>query len=288
LAYKFYCTNCGNDIIAANAKIGQKVKCSSCGAEVVVPSDAIEVDGQAANALPVSPAGSQSERKSEDNAGKPVPSFSEALSVSWNTIKANSNVSILALIIFAVVSLATNSIQFMINYNISDYRVSYNPFWMVNWLINFVIGVGLLNIALCYAFDKTATINNFLTTVNKYAKVFVVQLLFVIMLYIGFLLLIVPGIILLVRFQYCTLFVLKYDTGIIDSFKLSARLTEGNRMDLFLFGIIAMLFSLLGFIACGIGIYITAPLATACWAYTFYSLIKAKNFEEKISDYHSI
>ncbi len=283
MAYKFYCTNCGANIIAERVKIGETVKCGSCGAENVVPSDALEVDGQPSDSRPAVSGKYQSDGNSENLSSKPVPSFSEALSMTWQTIKNNSNVSLLTAIIILVFSLSSNSIQFMINYRVHDYNVYFHPFFLVNWIINFFISIGLLNIALSYAYDKTAIISNFTTTMNKYLKTFVAGLLFALILYIGFILLIIPGIIILLRYQYCTLFILKYDTGIIDSFKLSAKLTEGNRMDLFVFGIVSILFGLLGVIACGIGIYVTYPIAIACWVYTFYRLIQAKKFEDKIS-----
>jgi len=44
MSLKFYCLNCGATLVVKFLKKGERAKCRSCGIEVYVPDNAIEVD----------------------------------------------------------------------------------------------------------------------------------------------------------------------------------------------------------------------------------------------------
>lgn len=44
MSLKFNCDNCGRNVVVKYLNKGEKAKCKSCGAEMIVPIDAIETD----------------------------------------------------------------------------------------------------------------------------------------------------------------------------------------------------------------------------------------------------
>lgn len=78
---------------------------------------------------------------------------------------------------------------------------------------------------------------------------------------VGFLLLIVPGVILAIGFSLAKYYVIEQEKGVIESLQASWEATRGNKGDLFVFMLVYAALIIGGLCACGIGIFITMPLA---------------------------
>jgi uncharacterized membrane protein len=74
-----------------------------------------------------------------------------------------------------------------------------------------------------------------------------------VLILIGFLLLIVPGIYLSVRWMFAELLVIDKGLRPLEALKASSELTKGYRWKLFLFSLVMMILILVGFLALGIG-----------------------------------
>jgi hypothetical protein len=78
---------------------------------------------------------------------------------------------------------------------------------------------------------------------------------------LGLLLLIVPGVYIALKYgQYLNAIVDK-NLGVLDSFKYSARLTEGQKGNLFLLGFLTMLIVIAGLLALVVGLIFAYPIA---------------------------
>ena len=77
---------------------------------------------------------------------------------------------------------------------------------------------------------------------------------------LGFVLLIVPGIILAVMLYFTTYLVVDKGMGPIDALKESARITKGNRWNLFLLMLLSIVIVLLGVICFFVGIFVAIPV----------------------------
>jgi hypothetical protein len=89
---------------------------------------------------------------------------------------------------------------------------------------------------------------------------------------IGFLLLIIPGIIVALGLSYATYFVADAGLGPIEALKASWAATNGSKGKLFLFGIVAFFIALAGVIACCIGIIPAVTLTMLAQAMIYVRL----------------
>ena len=79
--------------------------------------------------------------------------------------------------------------------------------------------------------------------------------------------LIVPGIIWAIKFQYYGYFIVDKGLGPIKALEASSELTDGIKWDLFLFGLLLFCINILGLLCLLIGSFATVP--TTMLAYTF-------------------
>jgi len=97
-------------------------------------------------------------------------------------------------------------------------------------------------------------------------------LLYCVRVFLGFILLIVPGIIWAIKFQFMPLLTIDKGLKPLEAMKESARMTEGHKWHLFKFGIVVMVVNILGFLCFVVGILITAPLTTLAYLHIYRKL----------------
>ncbi|MCH2062230.1 MAG: hypothetical protein MK194_00750, partial [Roseibacillus sp.] len=85
-------------------------------------------------------------------------------------------------------------------------------------------------------------------------------ILYVLMVSVGLLLLIVPGIYLAIRFGQFQSAIVDRDLGVLDSLAYSSDITNNNRMSLFGLAVLNMLIVLAGAIALCIGMIFAIPI----------------------------
>src|SRR5262249_31353138 len=89
---------------------------------------------------------------------------------------------------------------------------------------------------------------------------------------LGTVLLIVPGVILALGLCMTTPLIVDRNLGPIDALGESWKLTEGNRVSLFIFGLIAIGLMIAGICACGLGWLIVMPILYVAWMYIYLRL----------------
>lgn len=140
-----------------------------------------------------------------------------------------------------------------------------------------VFYTGFIRMALDAADGKTPDLSAFSTiTIKKVVNLFFGSLLFSIITGIGFLLCIVPGIILYTRLIFFVLFIIEKDCNAIEALSESWKSTKTQTMNLILLGLVFMLISFLGSLACGIGTFVTTPMIYIGFALTYRLLTGAK------------
>jgi uncharacterized membrane protein len=86
---------------------------------------------------------------------------------------------------------------------------------------------------------------------------------------IGFVLLIVPGIIAMLLFMFSTFIVIDQGLSPIEALKESMRITAGNRLPLL--GLLGLLLLILfaGMLALGVGLLVAMPISTLAFAHAY-------------------
>ena len=97
-------------------------------------------------------------------------------------------------------------------------------------------------------------------------------LIFIAVIAIGCALLLVPGIYLLLRFQFFFVSMVDEDTGVIESFKRSWNITKGHTLQLFVLMLIQNLILIIGLAALSIGIFAAVPLLILMYVNTYRNL----------------
>ncbi len=108
-------------------------------------------------------------------------------------------------------------------------------------------------------------------------KYFAIGILYGIAVVIGFILLIVPGIILLLRGSMIYLVLVDEGLGPIETLKRSFVLTKGHTFKIFLFFLVLMLVNIAGFMLLGLGLLFTIPFSLLAWAHLYRQLNPGSN-----------
>ncbi len=90
---------------------------------------------------------------------------------------------------------------------------------------------------------------------------------------VGLLLFIIPGIIFSIKFQYFALVILDKKLGAVEALKMSSKITDGVKMDLFAFGFLMLLVNLGGLLLLGVGLLATIPMTTLAHIYVYRKLL---------------
>ena len=134
------------------------------------------------------------------------------------------------------------------------------PAALVSWVFSSFIGLGLARVALNFASGEDSSSNTLFGQGAKLFKTIVAWFLFGLMVGVGLVLLIVPGIYLALRFGMFQYAIVDKNLGIMESFKYSSDLTKNNLMNLL--GLVFMMFLIViaGFLALGVGLLFAIPV----------------------------
>lgn len=98
------------------------------------------------------------------------------------------------------------------------------------------------------------------------------SLLVSVIIMIGAVFLIIPGLYLALRLQYSFTCIVEENTGVIDSIKRSWNITQGHVLELLLLALTMIGISIIGIILFGIGIFVAIPLIYTMYCYSFRKL----------------
>lgn len=146
---------------------------------------------------------------------------------------------------------------------------------ILSGLVQAILMTGILNavIGLTNGTAKDFSLSAFKMPVTNYVYYFIVHILYSIIVCIGFMLCIIPGIFLAVRLLFAPVHVLTHpEDGISGAFEKSWKMTEGNFWSLFLLGLLAFLICIGGLMCCCIGVYFASAMAYFMMAVAYYTL----------------
>lgn len=106
-------------------------------------------------------------------------------------------------------------------------------------------------------------------------KVFVVSFLVGLIVFVGILLLIIPGIIWSLQYSFAYLFVIDKEMPIIASIKACGEATYGSKMSIFGLWFLIGIVNLLGLLCFGVGLFVTIPMSYLAIAYAYRSISPA-------------
>lgn len=158
---------------------------------------------------------------------------------------------------------------------------------IVSSILNVFVGIGFMYATLSLVDGDSITFKEMFTRPSGRDIVFVLlaSLLSGILTMIGFILLIVPGIILAFGLSQVTYLVIDKKAGIIESLKKSWKITNGYKWRIFVIGFRAGLIALAGVLVVGIGLLVAMPIVYLMYAKMYRDLVSIyENNGESIAE----
>ena len=136
---------------------------------------------------------------------------------------------------------------------------------LINQLASIFLSLGATRIGLNLVSGKEISVGMLFGGARKFLPALGATILYMLMVCIGLIFLIAPGIYLAMRYgQYLTAMVDR-DLGIMESFNYSSSITTNNRMNLFLLALMGIVVALAGCLALCVGLFFAIPVMWLGW-----------------------
>ena len=198
-------------------------------------------------------------------------SKSEAIKFGWNTTKKNFPFLLKVYLIAGVISVLGNTTYYKVKLIDFDFVTNF-LIQTALWILTTIISMGLIKIALKFTDDQKPNISDLYRQYPLFFKYFAGEILAAIAAFLGFILLIVPGIILFIKLYFVNLLIIDKGFGPIQAIKKSWKMTQGQFWNLFLFGLALLGLNILGALALLIGLLWTIPTTSIATAYVYRKL----------------
>jgi hypothetical protein len=136
-------------------------------------------------------------------------------------------------------------------------------------VFSILLSLGLMRIGLNLTSGKQVSVAQLFGEGRKLFTAIVASILFGIMVLIGFILLIVPGVYLMLRYGQYMAAIVDKDMGILDSLSYSSSITTNNRLNLFLLVLLSIAIFIAGLLALVVGLIFAYPLIWLSWMVAF-------------------
>jgi len=192
-------------------------------------------------------------------------------------------------IIFVLVGFLTNMGSFQPHHAYGGgFRTGGSLFvTIIAWLLQTFLTLGFIKMLLAMVDKKKVQLEQLFhgaNSFNHFLYFTVAMLLYSAIVGIGFVALIIPGIIFSVLFIFVQYLVAEEREGIFESFKRSIKMTKGNRWKIFWLMIVTILFNILGLLALIIGLVITIPITYLVYTHLYRTLLKADSGQGEEAD----
>ncbi len=194
----------------------------------------------------------------------------EAINLGFKLAKKNIIFFIGIFVIVVVISSISSAIQ--IGVALEKQSMLYILLNILTFIVNAIIGMGLIKISLAFIDNKKPKFSD-LFYVKPFVNFILASLIRGVITFIGFILLIIPGIIFSIRLQYVTYLIVDKNLPPVEAIKKSWEMTKGNTWNLFFFGILLFLVNVLGAIILLVGLFVTVPLTMLAITFVYRKLL---------------
>ena len=229
----------------------------------------------------------------------------EIITSSWNILKPNLGLLVLAIVFIFALNLFLSIIQERL---LEDVTFQSILFTVAAYLFQMGLNLGMLRICLNLIHNKEGEFHQLFGSFNLLipylmSSLFVILILLAaaspgialllssisvdfgtlptidslegVSMVIPLLIIFIPFVYISLRLQFYDYYLVDEESGIIDAVKKSAAITKGYVMELFLLGTVMSIIVLISIIPLGAGLLISIPLATMVNTYVYEKLKKA-------------
>lgn len=200
----------------------------------------------------------------------------EALSYGWQRFKERPLFLIGLFIITTVISAISGFVADSIQTGGISVVVG-----LMDFAIQMLLGMGM-TLILLRVYDQVDTdYTDLLEPLHLFWKYLAMTVLVLVVVIVGFLLLIIPGIIAGIALSFAAYLVIDRNLGPIEAMKESLRITHGHRWNLFMFGLAVFFLNILGAMFFGIGLLVTVPISALATVHVYRWLLNPEQAEQQ-------
>ncbi|MBA2123343.1 hypothetical protein B9J78_00080 [bacterium Unc6] len=194
----------------------------------------------------------------------------EAIRFGWNTMKSNFGFFIGLLIVLGLLLIVPGVIAEMVKkVNVFLGII----FHIADFVLTIIISIGLVKIALRFCDNEKGRFTDLFSQCHLFFDYMFAGIFYFLIVLGGTLLLIIPGIILLIKFCFFEYFIVDKKAGPIESLKRSWVITRKVKWDLFVFFLMLLGINLFGALCLLIGLFATIPATMVAMAFVYRKLL---------------
>lgn len=188
-----------------------------------------------------------------------------------------------AFVLFTLVTFLIGAVLAMLPHPLGVRTSGDNPFGGANLLSNIlspVLGVGYYFVAFQIARGRAYGFGDFFHGFKKFLPVFLTALVSTILIALGFVLLILPGIYLAVSYLFAQLFVVDKNLSFWSAMEASRKIITKKWFSFFGLVLLLALLNVVGLIIFGIGLLVTIPLSACVVAAAYEDIVGLNSVAE--------
>lgn len=140
---------------------------------------------------------------------------------------------------------------------------------IVSQVFSVFLSLGLVRVGLNLVSGKDVSVGQLFGEGRKLLPAIGASLIFAAMVFVGLLLLVVPGIYLMLRYGQFMNAMVDRNLGVLESLRYSSSITTNNRLNLFLLGLLSIAIFIAGVLALLVGLVFAYPLIWMSWMVAF-------------------
>lgn len=144
---------------------------------------------------------------------------------------------------------------------------------LANWVFQILLGMAVIAATLKLVRGQSVTFDLIKEQTDKVVSYLAASIVVGVIVMVGLLLLIVPGLIWAYKYMFSLYLVIDKKMGPFEAMKRSEVLTNGHKMWLFAFSLVLVLINLAGALALGLGLLLTIPLSAYAQALVYQKLL---------------
>ena len=271
MTIEFRCTQCDKLLRTPDGTEGKKAKCPECGTVLTIPvpvteGEPIALAPEQAPPPPRQPSDNPyqspaaTEMRAESSPGELRRGFQptlidlgEVMGRAWQIYKRNFWPCVGTALLGTILSNAVGQgAGYVARQNGPLEGAALNLFAGV---VSIFLSIGVFTYMLKIARGEPASVADLFGGGALLLPAIGISILYGLAALVGFILLIIPGIIVLLMFSQAIFILIDQQTGVIDSLRLSAQVTKGNKLTLFAIWCVSLGLSILGLLACFVGVF---------------------------------
>ncbi len=194
-----------------------------------------------------------------------TPSNSQLISQSWQVFKKNWQAYYKAFGVMFLVQLISNFVVSYASSNMSSSLVVAIVQISAS-VLNMIMAMGLIQIVLKIVRGQEFELSELFEQTGKFWRYLGAGLLVALIVGVGLILLVIPGIIWMLKYSFVPYLIIDQDLSVTEALKASAKMTQGFKWQLFFYIFLIFGLNLLGMLALLVGLFVTIPLSGLSFA----------------------